>query len=420
MNIRRGCAALITAGLTAATMFTTGLAPDADASPSESTHTDLSTSLPAQLEKAVNIPALGSWPIDIRVAPPQVFTYLSQRADGIAVEVNGTLIEPKTPWTGTGERPTVAFAPGTRGQGDHCAPSHSANSYLLGENLNYETAFVDLALARGYRVVITDYIGLGTPGHHTYMNHTEEAHALLDAARAGLKLAGAAPDAPVALAGYSQGGGAAAAAAEIADTYAPDLNIKSTFAGAAPADLHAVMQAVDKSSIVGVLGYALNGYFERYPEIREEAQPFINEAGQKMLDDVANSCLVGTVAKWRFTPSSKFTTTGESLPELVKRLPKTNALLSSQKLGQRAPKSPIMLASSMSDDILPYEQMHQLARDYCAAGGDVYFDGSPKVLPILEYHMGTNHGVGSTAFVKGMEYIEANFNGTQAQNNCGA
>ena len=33
-------------------------------------------------------------------------------------------------------------------------------------------------------VVVTDYIGLGTPGRpHTYMNRDDQAHAMLDAAR---------------------------------------------------------------------------------------------------------------------------------------------------------------------------------------------------------------------------------------------
>ncbi len=37
--------------------------------------------------------------------------------------------------------------------------------------------------------------------------------------------------------GYSQGGGAAASAAELASSYAPDLNVVGTYAGAPPADL---------------------------------------------------------------------------------------------------------------------------------------------------------------------------------------
>ena len=45
--------------------------------------------------------------------------------------------------------------------------------------------------------------------------------------------------------------------------YAPELNIKGTYAGAPPTDLLSVMNAVDGSSIVHVLGYAINGFAER-------------------------------------------------------------------------------------------------------------------------------------------------------------
>lgn len=50
--------------------------------------------------------------------------------------------------------------------------------------VNYESAFAFAFLAQGVRVFVTDYIGLGTPGVHTYVNRAEEAHAMLDGARA--------------------------------------------------------------------------------------------------------------------------------------------------------------------------------------------------------------------------------------------
>jgi len=75
-------------------------------------------------------------------------------------------------------------------------------------NASYEYSFYMMALRHGARVIVADLIGLGMPGHHTYVNHIEEAHALLDAARSGLELAHAPKDAPIGFAGYSQGGGA--------------------------------------------------------------------------------------------------------------------------------------------------------------------------------------------------------------------
>ncbi|WP_284522663.1 lipase family protein [Corynebacterium aquatimens] len=95
----------------------------------------------------------------------------------------------------------------------------------------------------GYRVVVIDYIGLGSEGTHTYLNRVEQGHALIDAARATAK-----PGEKVGFWGYSQGGGAAAAAAELVADYAPELNVVGTFAGAPPADPIAVLEQAPRAS----------------------------------------------------------------------------------------------------------------------------------------------------------------------------
>ena len=69
-----------------------------------------------------------------------------------------------------------------------------------------------------------------------------------------MEFVGAAADSPIGFDGYSQGGGAAAGAADHAATYAPELNVKGTFAGAPPADLLEVVKAVDNHMIAGVAG----------------------------------------------------------------------------------------------------------------------------------------------------------------------
>nr|WP_306307300.1 lipase family protein [Nocardia takedensis] len=106
----------------------------------------------------------------------------------------------------------------------------------------------------GARVLVVDYIGLGTPGIHTFANRIEGAHAVLDAARAANALAGVDADAPVVFWGYSQGGGATAAAAEMQPTYAPELNLKGTWAGGPVADLAAILERIDGALIGGVVG----------------------------------------------------------------------------------------------------------------------------------------------------------------------
>ncbi|PRC53153.1 triacylglycerol lipase, partial [Mycobacterium sp. ITM-2017-0098] len=84
--------------------------------------------------------------------------------------------------------------------------------------LEYELLIIQRMVKRGWAVVVTDYEGFGTPGVHTYVNRLASGHAVLDAARAARQLPGTglAPEGPVALYGYSQGGAATASAAELA------------------------------------------------------------------------------------------------------------------------------------------------------------------------------------------------------------
>src|SRR5690606_34611620 len=147
-------------------------------------------------------------------------------------------------------RPTVVVGSGTVGQGDQCAPSRNTTGpvevrpEIPSAAQNSTTGTVGALTAEGIRVVVTDYIRLGTPGVHTYAHRVETANAMPDAARAARNLTRP-PDSPIGCWGYSQGGGASAAAAELASTYAPELTVKGSVAGAPPADLTKVITRID-------------------------------------------------------------------------------------------------------------------------------------------------------------------------------
>ncbi|WP_342318408.1 lipase family protein [Corynebacterium mayonis] len=347
--------------------------------------------------------------------------YTSTTVHGEPIATSGVVIQPAQPWRGKGPTPTVVFAPGTRGSGDVCAPSRgpwmTAQLDVLAPALgfNYELPNYTAAALLGMRVVVVDYIGLGTPGAHTYVLHDEEARAVLDAARAVVP-AGE----PVAFYGYSQGGGAVAAAAELQPTYAPELNLKGTFAGAPPADLFATMQGVDNSLITAVLGYALNGWVQRYPHLRATVEPLLNERGREFVHSTANSCMPDGALRWALTDTRSLTTTGESLAQIATRLPELSALFDSQQLGRRPFSAPIMVSTGGNDDLVPSPQVVQLARDYCAAGMNVNLlnENIPPLTPTIK--IGINHGVGIfTQSFPSMQWIYDRFNDVPVTSNCG-
>jgi len=348
--------------------------------------------------------------------------YTSTTVHGDIVPVSGVIMEPANPWRGKGPRPTLVFGPGTRGIGDACAPSRG--TWMMGQvNLqtgslgtNYELPSYHAAALLGMRVVVTDYIGLGTPGAHTYMLHEEEGHAMLDAARAALPNGG-----PVGFWGYSQGGGAAASAAEQAASYAPELDVKGTFAGAPPADLLKSMHGVDDSTISAVMGYALNGWQDRYPGLKESLAPLFTDRGREFLASTADACIADSAVRWGLRDSRAFTASGQKLSEAVTTNPEMSTLIDAQKLGRTSPSSPIMISTAGNDDVVPSDQVAQLARDHCSLGADVTFYDTalPPLTPGIK--TAVNHGVGIYSHLApSMKWMADRFDGVPTQSNCGA
>nr|WP_294914350.1 alpha/beta fold hydrolase [uncultured Neokomagataea sp.] len=122
--------------------------------------------------------------------------------------------------------PILAWAHGARGLSLTCAPS------IMGEGTS-EQAFFEAWLRRGYAIVATDYQGLGEQGQALFMNTRSEGMNVLDSVRAA-RAHFSQLSSVVILYGHSQGAQAVLAAAGMAPSYAPDVNIRGVMAAAPP------------------------------------------------------------------------------------------------------------------------------------------------------------------------------------------
>ncbi|BAK82910.1 lipase family protein [Komagataeibacter medellinensis] len=196
------------------------LAPAASASASAAT----AAAHAGMLTASVPLPA----PLSLPDAGQALrITYLS--TNGVTgtglVPVTAEVILPPGP-PPAGGWPIVAWAHGTVGVSDHCAPS--SNPWTE-RNRHYLGAW----MKRGFAIVGTDYQGLGTPGGHAYLNTRVEAYSVLDGVRAALASVPGLQN-RIMIVGQSQGGGAAFASAAFAPAYAPELDIRGTVATGAP------------------------------------------------------------------------------------------------------------------------------------------------------------------------------------------
>ncbi|MFI2332596.1 lipase family protein [Nocardia rhamnosiphila] len=384
-------AAVAVACLTAVAAVTTDrpeavAAPEGFYTPPEQIPAEPGTVIRTQpMSLLATLPSDQGWP-----GKAEHLMYTTRLQDGSPVAVTGTYIDAAGPWLGAGPRPTVVIGPGTSGQGDRCAMSKAFSTGItittdpspsLSANQELPSSAVWSRL--GARVLVTDYIGLGTPGIHTYANRIEEAHAVLDGARAANHLAGTGPETPLVFWGYSQGGGAVAAAAEMQPAYAPELNLKGTWAGGPVADLAAILERIDGALIGGAIGFAINGLLARYPDLEKAVDRVTTQNGRDTLAALSDACIGDVMTHYPFLKTSSLTNDGRPLSAHLQAIPEAAPALAELRVGTLTPASPVLVTSGRNDDTVPYDQARQLADDWCAKGATITFRTNelPPLLP---------------------------------------
>ncbi|MEE1751831.1 lipase family protein [Streptomyces sp. SP18CS02] len=334
-----------------ASLTLSAVSPAVDASARDTAPGDLVSAEPSAFHPLPGRPsASAAWKIH----------YRSTSATGEPNVVSGTVIVPED--GRTGPRPLISYAFGTLGLADPCAPSANLPKGGLAEG-----GLVDRLLRRGWAVVVTDYEGLGTPGEHTYTVGRSAGRAVLDAARAAIRLpqAGLSAESPVGIVGYSQGGQAAGWAAELHSSYAPELRVKGTATGGVPARLEELPEIHDGSSGAGLLLMMAAGQDAAFPELKLDS--YLNADGRTLVQAVRSNCLAIDTTVGAYKKMSDLTVKNPlSTPAWRNRLHESD-------LGTRAPGSPVYLYHATGDELVPYDQGTGLRRSWCARGGNVHW-----------------------------------------------
>lgn len=327
--------------------------------------------------------------------------YKSTNRAGRAIAVSGTVLVPNAPWIGVGSRPVIGYAPGTQGMADRCAPSRQ-----FSEGIEYEGIGIEGLLLRGYAVAMPDYEGLGTVGVHTYMDRVSQGRATLDVVRAAQRLSGTglSSTSPVGLMGYSQGGGAAASAVELASTYAPELRLKGAVVGAVPADLTKVATNLDGGLYSSFAFFALRGLAASYDV---DLSPYLNATGRATSDRVETECVFDLLNN-AFVKSSTLSYNGQPMSTLMAAEP-FKSIVAAQRIGTIKPTVPVLVTHSALDDVIPYSVGKQMARSWCGKGANVFF--STNVAPL---HVG---GI-LPQTAEALPFFEARFLGLPQLSNC--
>ncbi|MFJ9538528.1 lipase family protein [Streptomyces sp. NPDC101225] len=293
--------------------------------------------------------------------------------------VAGTVIVPREAWRGPGERPLVAFVPGTLGIGPQCAFSRQLTGAYQDA---YEGPNLAALLKAGFAVAATDGAGYLDGQVHPYVSGADAGHAVLDMVRAASRLpgSGVGPDTGVGIWGYSEGGSGSLWAAQLAASYAPELKVVGVASGGVPGDLRQVGTALDGGPFAGFLVDAVIGMAVTHPDM-----PFgslLNGTGRQAVEDAESLCAVGTVVRFAGAQVRNYTGDGLTLEQLFAlRGPDGTSwgqIVDTDKLGVGVgtPGSgaryeigfPVLQYRGLLDEVIPAEAARSTRRAYCDAG----------------------------------------------------
>lgn len=321
--------------------------------------------------------------------------YLSTGATGERTVVSGSLLVP--PIGAAAAKGLVTIGVGTHGMGDACAPSR-----LLAGGAEPDLATMTALLRRGYAVAVTDFQGLGTEGMMPFAVNSVLGRNVLDVVRAVRQIpdTGLATDGPIGISGYSSGGGAAASAAELAPTYAPELNVVGAIAGGTLSDPLRAVQLLDGNWFMGLMMAGAIGYSEAYPEL--DLAKYLKSSGRWILQADTDACQEW-VARFIFNQMSWYTTRNPV------RMPEWRARMAENAVGKLKPTAPVYLYHGRLDEAVFSDQTARTRRAWCAQGANVRW----KLNPITEHF--TTQGIEEPLAFR---WLEDRFAGVPAKGNC--
>lgn len=227
-------------------------------------------------------------------------------------------------------------------------------------------------LDRGYAVVATDYVGMGTDGPDSYLVGVTGGNAVLDAARAARAVPESRAGDRVVLWGHSQGGAAVLFAAERSDRYAPELHIQAVAAAAPAADLTKLMQAhLDDISGVTIGSYAFTAFAEVYDEPIDE---ILTPAAQEIVPRMTRLCLLTHIEQLHAMGEplvGDFTTADPTTTEPWASLLKDNSA------GAVGFDAPLFIAQGLEDELVVPQDTADFAAHEASRGMQVTYEEIP-------------------------------------------
>ncbi|KAK0518606.1 hypothetical protein OC834_007673 [Tilletia horrida] len=248
-----------------------------------------------------------------------------------------------------------------------CSPSYSLLARSSATTTSIELILVNLALSKGYVLLLPDYEGPKSG----FTVGTLAATGVLDGLRAGLQIKSVIPDpdkAIVALYGYSGGSLASGWAVQQAPVYAPELKIAGAVLGGHIINIKHILLNINNSTHSNLVASGIAGQRNVFPELAAYIQQAAYPNGTALLDDVNGKCLNEIFSDGKVFNFFDYIRVPEA--ELFAN-PSVIKALSSGTLGQAdapVPRVPLLVFNSVQDEIIVPADVDDWVSNICARG----------------------------------------------------
>ncbi|WP_210756343.1 lipase family protein [Gordonia paraffinivorans] len=329
--------------------------------PSPATYVDKA---PGELIAArrVHLAALSVIPINVDAWQ---ISFRSTNTRGEPIPAVATVLKPKGA-AKPGPSKLVSWQSAEDSTALYCAPSYALQQASIPGALTgsadsaYEVLQITSLVGAGWSVVIPDHQG----PESAFAAGPLAGRITLDAIRGARDFSplGLKRDLRVGLMGYSGGAIATGWAAELHESYAPELPIVGAAEGGVPADIRAMVDLANNNAASGLILAGIIGVSREYPELERFLRRHLNPLGKALLASKNPLCLTYQSALAPFLNIKGLV----NLPGDPLDYPTPRKVLGQLKMGANVPDFPMFVYQSNPDWVAPVGPVNELVRTYCA------------------------------------------------------
>lgn len=342
---------------------------------------------------------------DIKNGTGYRILYISKGPTG-DLRASGGMVFVPTAQT-TGERKVVAYAHGTSGLGDACAPSRSSAT-PVGQ------PFIQTLMDLGYVYTATDYVGLGTPGEPYYMIGSSEAEDVVNSVRAARNFPESKAGKTYAVMGHSQGGHSAIWTGALSEQIAPELDLVGVSASAPAVQLEPLLNEQWNQLIGWAIGpeVALSWPLV-YPDLK--ATDVLTPKGTELYHELSYKCLDAAGiqgAVQNLLGNELFSQNPSGVPTWARAMKE-------QTPAPLPPSMPVLMTQAMGDGVVVANTNALTQEMWCAAGSNLQVNWLGQIATGSLAPLQTHENTLFAAWPMETDWIQARFDGKPAKPNCG-